>query len=179
MMKRLLTIATMVLLFPLQVGALDNPALNTNLARDWAIQARGGYGWLSDNGLDLEGFSLGVSGGYRLYEDLFAKLDVEYSDFSWAGEERARYLPLSAGLEYGIDLTPIVPYVGLSAGPLFRAVDSNDWKTKWFWQLAGGLDGIITPDFAVGIEARYHGDLENFSQNSLYVTLAVKTIYRF
>ena len=145
----------------------------------WQLELRPGYSWISDDNDEMEGFSIAAMGGYRVYDSLLGKLDLEYSSFDAYDFGRAQFVETALGLNYDIDFSPVVPTIGSGIGTLFRKKRGEAWSTDLSWHVLGGVHYFVTETVGLGAEAKYHLLLSDLNQNPIYFTLAAKVVLAF
>jgi hypothetical protein len=146
---------------------------------NWRAEVRPGFAWMTDNSDNLSGFSLGMMGSYRVFDTLSVKLDSEISFFDVNQPGQAYWVETSAGVNYDIDLTPLVPTIGTGIGPLFKKPKVGDWSTEATWHVLLGLSYFIVEEVALGAEIRPHFILSDLSQDPFYFTVSAKVMMAF
>ncbi len=144
-------------------------------AREWRVEVRPGYAYLTDGGDNSHGATVGAMAGWRFYDSLSLKLDLDYSQFGLAkGDPGVRFLEMALGFNYDIDVLWVIPSIGTGVGPLFRRYEGHDWDTQAAWHIMGALVYPFSSLMAIGIEARAHLVVTDFNQDPLYLTFVAK-----
>ncbi len=148
-------------------------------SKKWVVELRPGFTWLYGDYGDREGFNIALQGGYRFWDNLSAKLDVEYAFFDIDSPEHAKLLHPALGFDYDVDRSRWLPTLGTGIGPLWRKYRHMDWKTDAVWHVNVGLAYQFSRDVALGAKAKYNFVLTDFDTTPLYLTLAVNLVILF
>lgn len=137
------------------------------------------YSWYNSNKESMHGFGTGIMGSWRAYDTLYVKLDTEliFLDMATPGD---KYIwEFSAGINYDVDITPVIATIGTGIGPLFTQNIEKTWATDASWHLLLALQYKIIKDFGIGLEGRYHFILTQFDTNPLFFTASLKLFMVF
>jgi len=126
---------------------------------DWRVFVDSGYVWYheekGDDKSDLHGLSLAVGASWRFFDNLALKLDADLA----AMKQGERFGDLKSygvggGLNYDLDVGPLVGTVGAGVGGLFRTQKKAPWKkdAAWHFHLSGVY--YFTKEIGLGIDIR-------------------------
>ncbi len=141
---------------------------------EWHLGAKAGIATLS--GAD-PGPALGAHAAYGL-SDLF-DVTAEFVGSRQTGANASTVLSGTAGLVYKVDVFEWIPYVGLLVG-YYHFGGSGEHSGSAFGGAAQlGVDYLVSRDFALGADVRFHGVLQDSEFRMPYFTALVGGEYRF
>lgn len=146
---------------------------------DWRIELRPGYTWLSRDDESMQGFSVGVMGAWRAFDNVFLKLDLDNMFLDINDPGRAYAINPALGINYDFDLAPLLPTIGTGLGPLFTQKEDSAWSIDLSWHLLLSLQYFIRDDVGFGLEGKYFFILTDMNQNPIYATASAKVTLAF
>ena len=122
----------------------------------WRLGGEVGYGLVGLPEGSLQGFLGGAHLTYGLSDAFNLRLDADVAAFD--RPPPASYALLwngTVGIEYVLDIFDLIPYVGLSTGPMgiFKQAERHDLYLGI--EIPAGLGYQVLPELAVGAEFRY------------------------
>ncbi len=157
----------------------ERPSLADQDPPEWLTEVRLGYAYLKKEPGEQHGMNIGWMGGYRLFDRLYLKLDTDFSMLQLDLKKQGYLLDATAGVNYDIDLLPLMVTIGSGIGPLLRNVDNEGWRFQGVWHVLFALQFAATDRIGAGLEARYHLILPDSWSDPLYITLAAKVSFAF
>ena len=180
---------------PAFAGGLNEPIQTTEpslaaapyvAATDWTGGYAGGslgYGWADVDGVDGDGLSGGIFGGYQ--QDMGQWVIGGEAGYDWADiglDNNAGTIDQlgDVKLRLGYDLGDVLVY-GTGGASYASADIGNDRFSDWGWLAGVGLDYRVSQAVTVGGEVLYHefSDFDGTGQDVNATTLAARVAYHF